>query len=161
MGLQIMPAYDKLDEMRILFKEYTKSIMELNECMRHVLEAQNYEEEYLHLDEKYGLPSGRLYLAYYDEKPAGCIALRKLDEQYCEMKRFYVRDAFRGLKIGKKLADLLVEEARKAGYSFMRLDTTPAMETAVSMYKKMGFYEIGKYYDNPMDGALYLELALK
>lgn len=86
------------------------------------LEIQNYDEELAHLETKYGLPYGRLYLAYDDEKLAGCIGLRKIDAQSCEMKRLYVRPAFRGKQIGSQLVKRIIADAREIGYAHMRLD---------------------------------------
>jgi len=95
-----------------------------------------------------------------DGKRAGCIALRKISDSICEMKRLYVHDEYRGLGIGKKLILLIIEEARNLNYSFMRLDTLPAMKKAQEMYLSFGFYDIEPYVYNPIEGARFLELRL-
>lgn len=110
---------------------------------------------------RYAAPDGRLFLAFVDENPAGCIALRKLEEGVCEMKRLFVREDFRGRKIGIILIEKLIEEAKAIGYQKMRLDTYPAkMANAVKLYESHGFREIPPYYDNPHGEILYLEKEL-
>ena len=124
------------------------------------LEIQNYDEELTHLTKKYGLPDGRLYLAYYAGKLAGCIGLKKIDKDVCEMKRLYVRPDFRGKHIGNKLAEQIITDAKNIGYLYMVLDTLPYLKSAIYMYKKLGFYEIPSYNNNPMDTAIYMKLDL-
>lgn len=106
-------------------------------------------------------PDGILLLAKYDNIPAGCVMLRKLSDDICEMKRLFVTPEFRGLKIGKALAQIVIEQAKKIGYQKMRLDTGTFMEQAATLYKSMGFNEIPPYRYNPIEGTLYLELNLK
>ncbi|MEO6051194.1 MAG: GNAT family N-acetyltransferase, partial [Pyrinomonadaceae bacterium] len=92
---------------------------------------------------------------------AGCIALRRLEENGCEMKRLFVRDGFRGQQIGVRLIEHLIADAREIGYSKMRLDTfPPKMGKAVSLYESHGFREIPPYYDNPHSDVLFMELSL-
>lgn len=98
-------------------------LIEGDSSFQKYLEIQNYEEELEHLDVKYGMPDGRLYIAFYGGELAGCIGLRKIDEWNCEMKRLYVRPAFRGKNIGNKLIQQIITDAKKAGYSHMLLDT--------------------------------------
>ena len=112
------------------------------------------------LEDKYGLPYGRLYLAFCDEKLAGCIALRKIDDENCEMKRLYVKPDFRGKKIGNILVERIIEDAKSIGYKHILLDTFPFLETAIKLYKKLGFYEIESYNNNPMDNLIYLKYDL-
>jgi ribosomal protein S18 acetylase RimI-like enzyme len=110
---------------------------------------------------KYARPDGRLLLCYIDNDPAGCIALRKLDDGICEMKRLFVRDSFRGHGLGNTLIKKVIEEARAIGYDKMRLDTYPLkMGKAVELYRSYGFREIPPYYENPHDGVLFMELDL-
>lgn len=95
-GIKIVYAYNRAEEVSKLFTEYTDMLIEKDSSFQKYLDIQNYSEEMEHLENKYGLPDGRLYLVYCDEKSAGCIGLRKIDSQNCEMKRLYVRPQFRG-----------------------------------------------------------------
>ena len=146
---------DQIAEAKTLFREY-ESWLGMSLCF------QGFEEELATLPGKYAPPKGTLLLAYYDDELAGCIALRPMQEAgVCEMKRLFVRDDFRGKQIGLKLIDRLLADARDIGYSKMRLDTyPPKMGNAVKLYESHGFREIPQYYDNPLDGVLYLELDL-
>lgn len=160
METKIIPAYNFLKEISILFSEYTQMLIEGDSSFQKYLEIQNYEEELEHLDVKYGMPDGRLYIAFYGGELAGCIGLRKIDEWNCEMKRLYVRPAFRGKNIGSKLIQQIITDAKEAGYSHMLLDTLPFLKSAVHMYKAYGFYEISSYNDSPMDTSIYMKLDL-
>lgn len=160
MELKIVPAYSFPKEIRILFSEYTKMLIEGDSSFQKYLELQNYDEELEHLEKKYGLPDGRLYLAFYHGELAGCIGLRKIDEWNCEMKRLYVRPAFRGKRIGSKLVQQIIKDAKEIGYSYMLLDTLPFLKSAINMYETIGFYEIPSYNDSPMTTSIYMKLDL-
>jgi len=122
---------------------------------------QGFEEELANLPGKYAGADGRLLLAMAGEDAAGCIALRKLEDDVCEMKRLFVRDEFRGQGIGQRLIERVIEEARAIGYGRMRLDTLPAkMGKAVGLYRAYGFREIEAYYGNPHEGTVFMELGL-
>jgi GNAT superfamily N-acetyltransferase len=140
---------------RELIVEYA-TWLEFNLCF------QGFEEEMRSLPGKYAPPSGRLLLALWEGRPAGVIALRALDEPgLCEMKRLYVRPEFRGHRIGRILAERIIGEAAKIGYSRMRLDTIPGkMNDAIAMYRELGFAETKPYYDTPVGHTLFMELAL-
>jgi len=149
---------------RELFLEYARSL-------GFSLSFQNFDEELAHLPGEYAPPPGRLLLAQYEGRLAGCVALHELkasesrlppfDNRICEMKRLYLRPQFRGKGLGRALADRIIAEARRIGYRRMRLDTVePVMKDAVSMYRRLGFREIAPYCRNPMAGALYMELVL-
>ena len=145
---------EQIEQARALFREY-ESWLGLDLCF------QGFEAELANLPGKYKQPDGRLFLAFADEKTAGCIALRKLEEGVCEMKRLYVRDTFRGLGLGKILIEKLIAEARLAGYKKMRLDTLPdKMPKAVELYEFYGFREIAPYYENPHKETLFMEKEL-
>jgi putative acetyltransferase len=146
---------EQVREARRLFVEYS-DWLGINLCF------QNFEKELAELPGAYAPPEGRLLLAFSEEKLAGCVALRKIGEGVCEMKRLFVRPGFRGKGIGRALAEKIIREAREIGYSRMRLDTLPTkMGEAIKMYRSHGFREIEAYYHNPVEGALFMELALR
>jgi len=153
--LKIIPAKTKGDiqQIKLLFEEYAASL-DFN------LSFQNFEEELAKLPGDYALPEGRLLLAWWDDQIAGCVALRKIKPEGCEMKRLYVRPQFRKLEIGKTLASEIIEEAKKIGYTWMRLDTVSSMKEARALYESLGFKKIPPYRHNPIAGAVFLELRL-
>jgi len=108
----------------------------------------------------YAPPEGRLLLAFFGGEPAGCIALRKIGEEICEMKRLWVRPAFRGTGLGRQLAESLMAEARAAGYRRVRLDTLPSMKAAQALYLSLGFADIPPYNDHPIEGTRFMEAFL-
>lgn len=146
---------EQIEQARKLFREY-EAWFEIKLCF------QNFDEEVANLPDKYSMPEGRLFLAFSDENLAGCIALRKLEDKICEMKRLFVKNEFRGQKIGVALIEKIIEEAQKIGYEKMRLDTfPPKMSKAVSLYESYGFREIAPYYHNPFGETLFMEKILK
>lgn len=160
MKVKIIPAYQYKQEIRDLFSEYTDMLISGDSSFRNYLDAQHYDTELEHLETKYGLPDGRLYLAFYNEEAAGCIGLRKIDGEHCEMKRLYVRPQFRGKQIGEQLVRRIIADAKVIGYSCMLLDTLPFLETAVRMYRKLGFQTTERYNDSPMSTSIYMKLKL-
>jgi ribosomal protein S18 acetylase RimI-like enzyme len=143
-----------IDEVRKIFREYEK-------WLGFDLCFQGFEQELAELPGKYAQPEGRLLIAETGGEIAGVVAMRSLGGGICEMKRLYVRDRFRGQKLGKMLISRIIAEARMAGYSTMRLDTyPPKMANAVELYRSHGFKEIERYYDNPNSGTLFMELDL-
>ena len=158
--LKLVYAYDHPLEVGELFKEYTDMLIEGDSTFADYLSIQNYDEELKHLEVKYGMPEGRLYLAYFEGKLAGCIGLRKIDTQNCEMKRLYVRPSFRGKKIGGFLVEKIIADAKEIGYTYMLLDTLPFLESACAIYQKVGFCEIPSYNDSPMDASIFMKLDL-
>lgn len=161
MSIVIKPGYNLKSEVGELFKEYTDMLVAGDSSFKKYLEVQNYDEELEHLNEKYGMPDGRLYLAYWDDRLAGCIGLRKIDEKNCEMKRVYVKPEFRGKGVGNRLVSMIIEEAKASGYEHMLLDTLPFLDSALRMYKGFGFYEVEKYNDSPMSTSVYMRLDLR
>jgi GNAT superfamily N-acetyltransferase len=154
MKLVHVTSDDEIQLARQLFREYEAGIG-ISLCF------QNFDEEVAALPGKYAPPDGRLLLAYVDEQVGGCIALRKLDGKTCEMKRLFVRPGFRGLRLGRQLVNAIINEARNIGYERMRLDTMPGrMDTAIALYKDLGFKEIAPYYDSPVADSKFMELVL-
>jgi putative acetyltransferase len=144
----------QIAQARELFLEYAQSLG-FSLCF------QNFDKELAGLPGDYASPDGRLLLADFDGQLAGCVALHKLEPGICEMKRLYLRPQFRGKGLGRVLADRVIAEARQIEYERMRLDTVePVMKDAVAMYRKIGFREIAPYCENPIAGALYMELQL-
>lgn len=158
--VKITPAYDHPQETALLFSEYTDMLIVGDDSFREYLDIQHYDEEIRYLESKYGPPAGRLYLAYCDGEPAGCVGLRKIDDKNCEMKRLYVRPQFRGQQIGNLLVQKIIADAGEIGYSHMLLDTLPFLESAIFLYRKYGFYETESYNDSPMDTSIFMKLDL-
>lgn len=125
---------------------------------------QDFEGEIANLPGDYAAPRGALLLAKVNDEVAGCCALRPLDSSdyvnAAEMKRLYVRPSFRGLRLGRQLAEAILDEARMGGYDSVLLDTLDDMEIARAMYEELGFKEIPPYYHNPLAGAHYLKVDL-
>lgn len=152
--IQITQEGKQLNEVRTLFREYEN---ELNADLRF----QYFDDELDNPLYKYGNPKGALLLAYWNNEIAGCIALQPLQEEgICEMKRLFVRPVFRNYKIGEALANEIVRIAKKLGYTTMKLDTLDRLEAALQLYKKMDFVVTNAYYENPLDGVVYMEKVL-
>jgi ribosomal protein S18 acetylase RimI-like enzyme len=165
-----------VEQASVLFREYAASL-------GVDLSFQNFEQELASLPGDYAPPDGRLFLAVLGDAPSrelgspsstsstsftsstspsvvGCIALRKIDGETCEMKRLYVRPEFRGHGAGRALARAVIAAAREIGYRRMRLDTLPQMTEAQALYRALGFREIPPYRHNPIVGSRYFELTL-
>jgi putative acetyltransferase len=148
---------EDIDAVRGLFREYAEALG-VDLCF------QQFDEELASLPGDYAPPRGALFLATIDGHPAGCCALRPLDNadypNAAEMKRLYVRDRFRGSGLGRELAEAILAAAREAGYSCVLLDTLDDMEAARALYEELGFKDIPPYYHNPIPGAHYLKADL-
>ena len=143
-----------LDAVRELIEEYVRALgVDLG--------FQEIELELADLAGTYGPPGGVILVARAASEIAGCAALRPLGEATCEMKRLYVRPAFRGTGLGRKLALELIGRARELGYERMRIDTLPQMQAARKLYRSLGFREIDPYRFNPVPGTAFMELALR
>lgn len=160
MKTEIKLAYDNDREIKELFLEYTEMLVKNDSNFEKYLKLQNYDSELEHLSDKYGLSDGRLYIVKVENEVAGCIGLRKIDDENCEMKRLYVRPEFRGHKIANKLVETIIDDAKRIGYRSMLLDTLPFLEGAIHLYKKFGFYETQSYNNSPMDTSIYMKLDL-
>ncbi len=150
-------SHDEFEAVRDIFLEYARSLG-VDLCF------QGFEEELRQLPGEYSPPRGALLLAKVNNELAGCCALRPLDSSdspnASEMKRLYVRPAFRRLGLGRLLAEAILDSARKYGYSCILLDTLDEMETARALYEDLGFEEVPPYYHNPIPGAHYLRVML-
>lgn len=157
--IQLLPPSQSADwvDLRALFTEYASSL--------HVdLSFQDFEDELNNLPGEYAPPRGALVLAWVDGSLAGCCALRGLDSSdyanAAEMKRLYVRPAYRGMGLGRQLTEAILDAARAAAYSCVLLDTLDDMEAARALYEDLGFVEIPPYYHNPYAGAHYLKVDI-
>ncbi len=144
---------EHVDHVRTLLREYEQSL-------GIDLAFQGFAQELAHLPGVYAPPRGRLLLALDGDAPVGCVALRPIDDEICEMKRLYLRPSLRGKGAGRMLAGRIIDEARAIGYRTMRLDSLPAMKEAIALYEALGFRKIAPYYTNPVPGTVYLERTL-
>lgn len=156
--LVVPESAEALDAAREIFREYAAGLG-VDLCF------QNFEAELAGLPGEYASPAGHLLLALVDGAIAGCGGFRALTDSdhanACEMKRLYVRPAFRRFGLGRRLAEALMDEARRCGYSVMLLDTLDDMEAARELYASLGFMETAPYYFNPIPGAHYLRATLQ
>lgn len=136
-----------------LFVEYAQSLP-------ISLDFQNFNSELDVLEKMYSKPKGCLILGYFNQQAVACVGVRKIDADYCELKRMYVKPAYRTQGAGKELLALALANAKELGYKFIRLDTLSSMTAAIHLYKRAGFYEIEPYYYNPVEGSVYMECKL-
>lgn len=153
--IEIRPAEFPLDLSAVtsLFREYAQSL-------GIDLSFQHFEAELANLPGKYHAPTGQLLLAWQGEEALGCIALRPVSDDTCEMKRLYVQPQARGERLGRRLVEQLCTEASQVGYRRIVLDTLPSMEEAIQLYQSLDFQVTDPYVFNPLPGALFLEKLL-
>jgi ribosomal protein S18 acetylase RimI-like enzyme len=153
--MQIVPAHEttRIPVVQELFQEYAAEIG-VDLCF------QGFSQELAELPGNYAPPEGALFIAEIGGQPAGCVALRRIGDGVCEMKRHYVRPEFRGRGVGRALSDAVIAVARVAPYAALRLDTLSSMKSAVALYRSIGLGEVPAYYDNPLRGVVYFELKL-
>ncbi len=151
--VRLLRSPDEISVAHALLQEYADSLG-VDLCF------QDFHRELAGLPGDYAPPRGAFLLATHQGAIAGCVALRPLAGEGCEMKRLFVRPNFRGLGLGRALARGVLEEARRIGYRWIRLDTLPSMTEAIALYRALGFREIAPYRDNPVPGALFMEAAL-
>ena len=143
----------QLDDVRSLMRAFLawhreRHVADLD-LIDSYFDVEEWEQELAKLPGKYARPKGSLLIAYRDERPAGCVALRDLGDGVCEMKRMFIPTELRGLGIGRALADQIIEDAREAGYRLMRLDTSMRQAEAIRLYERSGFRKIDPYYPLP------------
>lgn len=154
--IELLEGCSHPEEVGALFQEYTQALLNEKPAFSGYLAQQNYEGELAHLEEKYGRPEGRLYLLRVQGQAAGTVALRKIDATRCELKRLYVRPAFRGHGFAEHLVHTVVKDAIHEGYRRMLLDTFPFLTGAILLYRKLGFYEVPSYNGAPMKELIYM-----
>lgn len=152
--MKIVNGIDYIEQVKIKIIEYTTRL-------GRDLSFQNIDEELSNPAIKYAAPQGELLVALDDhEKVIGMVAYHKHSDERCEMKRLYVSPECRGMKLGEKLVDEIIQHAKNAGFKEMVLDTIVPLQAAIHLYKKMGFEECEPYYDNPMDDVIYMKYLL-
>lgn len=154
MKIKELENYEATEGIKAIFLEYAQSL-NVDLCFQH------FEEELADLKKLYAPPTGCILAAYEEEILAGAVALKKIGEGVCEMKRLYVRPAFRKSGTGRDLVKLLIEKSKEKDYKVMKLDTLDILQPAISLYKSFGFKETTAYYHNPLVGVVYMELALE
>jgi len=154
MQIKEVQTQREIEEVRSLFLEY-EAFLDADLCF------QGFEEELASLPSKYVRPTGALLIALDGEKAIGCVALRKLEESVCEMKRLYVKPEARRTGLGRRLAQEIILVACELGYTLMRLDTLNRLTQAMHLYERLGFRKTKPYYANPLSDVVYWEFELK
>ena len=154
MNIKHVQTKTEIEAVRKLFREY-EAFLDVDLCF------QSFEEELADLPGKYSRPSGDLLIGFDGKSVVGCVAVRKLDDGVCEMKRLYVRPEARGTGLGRRLAQEIIKISQELDYALMRLDTLDRLAEAMQLYESLGFRRTAPYYKNPLPGVVYWELDLK
>lgn len=152
-SLSLATTEEDIENIKKIFEEYLISL-------NFDLKFQHFDNEIANLPGDYVYPLGCIVMALHLRNLIGCVALRKVKNNICEMKRLYVKPRYRKLRIGRTLTEAIILEARKLGYQKMRLDTVPSMKQAQCLYESLGFYDIAPYCYNPIPGTRFMELML-
>ncbi|WP_276483723.1 GNAT family N-acetyltransferase [Paraflavitalea pollutisoli] len=150
---RIASTASEFEDGKLLFREYVDSL-------DFELSFQDFAGELAIIDQQFNRPTGALLLAYHEGTPIGCSGVRRIDSPTAELKRMYVRDAYKGQRVGVQLLERSIQAARDLGYQKIRLDTIDTMTRALALYRSFGFYEIPAYRFNPLEGAVYMEKDL-
>ncbi len=142
------------------FNDFKKLLYAYYNFLNINLDFQDFKKELSSIPGKYGTPDGCLLLGYDNDIVVGCVAIRKLEKNICEMKRLYIKDEYHGCGYGMILVDRIIHESKLIGYQYMRLDTIDKLSSAINLYKKIGFKTIPPYYDTPLPDTTFWELDL-
>lgn len=157
MNFNFFCAFDHKEDMAQLYKEYNQLLLEVDPSFEACLAMQNYDREIDELEIKFAPPKSTLIIAYDENgRAVGCVGIKKFSDVICELKRLYVRPEYRKSGLGQRFTEMMIEKAREVGYKKMYLDTMPGLSAALRLYRRMGFYEIEKYYNNPVEDVIYL-----
>jgi len=168
-NIEILTAttQEQLDDVRDLINEFLKWHLQIHledmDLINEYFDPKDFKDELGTLPGKYAVPEGKLLLALCNNEPAGCVALKKLDDSSCEMKRMFVYPKYHGKGIGYRLAVAIIEDAKHIGYKFMKLDTSFRQTEAQKLYEGFGFKKIEPYYDLPdklKNWLVFMELEL-
>lgn len=157
MNFRFSSAFDYKMDMAELYREYNELLLQTDPEFEPCLAMQNFDREIEDLEIKFAPPLSTLIIAHNEDgKAVGCVGIKKFSEDVCELKRLYVRQEYRNSGLGQLFTEMMIDKAREVGYRKMYLDTMPVLEAALRLYKRLGFYEIEKYYNNPVEKIIYL-----
>ncbi|MFQ5661506.1 MAG: GNAT family N-acetyltransferase [Gammaproteobacteria bacterium] len=155
MNVVIPNTTGQIEDARLILREYYDELLKIDTSV------QEFNDEVAGLPGNYAPPDGALLLAVEGQEAAGCVALKKIEDGLCEMKRLFVKPEYRGHGFGRLLAERIIEEAIELGYASMRLDTLDWLKESICLYQSLGFKQIPPYDINPPPGLVYWELKLK
>ncbi len=161
MHFSLVSGHEHTEDVCALFTEYTQMLVDHDPLVAGYLSLQRYDAEIADLAVKYGSPYGRLYLCIADDgTAAGCVALKKIDDTFGELKRLYVKPSYRGNGIARRMVGKILEDAAQIGYQAVLLDTLPFLHEAIELYHGLGFYDIPSYNNSPMESCIYMRFDL-